>query len=199
MFTRIASAVTSGTFITLSLLWVMNHLIGIQPGVIVETRDRGMLNFHPRIEDTPVETRQPPIVTPEQLTHSEPTPPRPDQGPAIDAFGVPVPTPPTPPVRGDDDIGILSDGPLVAIMRAQPVYPIRAQEQGLEGNVLVQFDVMPDGTVTNVIVLESSHSVFERPAIEAAERFRFKARVVEGVPQATYGLRNLFTFEMETN
>ena len=83
-------------------------------------------------------------------------------------------------------------------VRVQPVYPVRAQTQGLEGHVLVQFDVMADGTVTNITVIESSHKVFERSAIEAAGRFRFKARVVDGVPQASYGLRNLFTFEMES-
>ncbi len=199
MFVRIASAVTSGTFITLALFWVMNHLIAMQPGVIVEPSPPWSFTYLPQIEDEPVVTQEPRLITPEDLTPSEPTPPRPNSAPPIGDVGVPVPPPPTPPTGEGGDIGVLGDGPLVAMMRAQPVYPIRAQEQGLEGHVLVQFDVMADGSVTNVIVIESSHSVFERAAIAAAERFRYKAQVVDGVSQATYGLRNLFTFEMESN
>ncbi len=197
MFTRFASAVTSGTFITLSLFWVMNHLIAMQPGVVVDPRERGILVYLPQLEDEPVITQEPPRVTRQELTPSEPVPPRPNPGVPVETIGVPLPTPPTPPSNRGETIGILGDGPLVAIVRVQPVYPIRAQEQGLQGHVLVQFDVMADGTVTNITVIESSHRLFERPAVEAAERFRFKARVVEGVPQASYGLRNLFTFEME--
>ena len=197
MFARIASAVISGTFITLSLFWVMNHLIAIQPGVVVEPREPWRFTFHPEIEEQPVVTQDPRRFRIEELTPSEPTPPRPNQAPPTHTTGVPVPAPPAPPTDGSGEIGVLGDGPLVAIVRVQPVYPIRAQERGLEGHVLVQFDVMPDGTVTNITVVESSHSVFERAAMDAASRFRFKARVVDGVPQASYGLRNLFTFEME--
>ena len=197
MFVRLASAVTSGTFITLSLIWVMNYLIVVQPGVVVEPREPWRFTFLPELEDEPVVTQEPRRFRVEELTPSEPTPPRPNQTPPVHTIGVPVAPPPAPPTDGNGEIGVLGDGPLVAIVRVQPVYPIRAQEQGLEGYVLVQFDVTPDGTVANITVVESSHSVFERAAIEAAGRFRFKARVVEGVPQASYGLRNLFTFEME--
>ena len=197
MFVRFVSAATSGTFITLSLFWVMNHLIAMQPGVIAEDRPRHNLGFLPELEDRPVVVEDTSIITPEDLTPSEPTPPRPNVNPGVETVGVPMPPPPPPPTGQNGVDGVLGDGPLVAMVRVQPVYPLRAQEQGLEGHVLVQFDVLPDGTVTNVSVIESSHRVFERSAIEAAGRFRFKARVVEGVPQATYGLRNLFTFEME--
>ena len=43
----------------------------------------------------------------------------------------------------------------------------------------------------------SGHRIFERAAVKAAARFRHKARLVDGVAQATYGLESRFTFEME--
>ena len=61
----------------------------------------------------------------------------------------------------------------------------------------VRFDVNADGTVSNVTVMDSSSHVFERAAIKAARKFRFKARVVDGVPQPSYGLQNRFVFKME--
>ena len=199
MFVRVASAITSGVFITLSLLWVMNSLIAMQPGVVVEPRDRWQFEIFSQIEEEPVVTQHPQRHRIEDLIHSEPTPPRQQLTVPVDGIGIPVPPPPAPPGGGEGIPGALNNQPLVAIVRVQPVYPIRARENGLEGQVLVQFDVMADGTVANVTVIESSHSVFERAAIEAAGRFRYKARVVDGVPQVTYGLRNVFTFEMEAN
>ncbi len=93
--------------------------------------------------------------------------------------------------------GLAYDGPLVAVIKPQPVYPSRATVQGLEGYVDVEFDVTAAGTVVNPRVIASSHAVFEKAALDAALRFRFRARVVDGVPQPSYGLRNRFTFRME--
>ena len=99
-------------------------------------------------------------------------------------------------VSADPVVWGAADGPLVSLIRVTPNYPGRAELDGLEGYAIVQFDVLADGSVANVSVVESSDRVFERPAIEAAKRFRFKPRVAEGVPQMTTGLRNLFRFEM---
>ena len=88
------------------------------------------------------------------------------------------------------------DGPLVALLRVEPQYPPRPLSRSLEGYVLVEFDVLADGSVANVSVVESSDRLFEKAAIRAAERFRFKPRVVDGVPLATTGIRNLFRFEI---
>ena len=91
----------------------------------------------------------------------------------------------------------MQDGSLVAIVRVEPTYPLRAEESSLEGYVTVRFDVNADGTVSNVTVVSSSHRIFEKAAIKAASKFRYKARVVDGIAQATYGLQNRFVFKME--
>jgi protein TonB len=62
---------------------------------------------------------------------------------------------------------------------------------------VVQFDVAANGVVTSAVVVESSNSVFEAAAIKAAERFKFKPRVVDGVALATYGIQNLFRFTLD--
>ena len=89
------------------------------------------------------------------------------------------------------------DGPLVNMIRVKPVYPPPAARKGLEGYVIVQFDVLADGNVANVAVLESSNRVFEASAVRATKKFRFKPRVVDGVAMASTGIQNLFRFEME--
>jgi protein TonB len=79
----------------------------------------------------------------------------------------------------------------------KPTYPPVAAARGLEGHVLVQFDVLSNGTVSNISVVESSHALFERAAIAAARSFRFKARVVDGVPLLSTGVQYQFRFELE--
>ena len=90
-----------------------------------------------------------------------------------------------------------ADNALINIINAEPDYPIAATARGLEGFVIVSFDVTELGTVENVSVVDSSHKVFEKPAIGAAYRSRYKPRTVDGVPQATRGLRKRFRFEMK--
>lgn len=197
MFARYASAISTGTCMTFALLFIMQSLITLQPGVQVETRPRHLLMPVPRIEEKPPKTIEniPPI---EKLTRTEQPPARPQRTTSQTTVGVPLPTP-VAPTNGKEipGPGLYNDGPLVALVRVSPVYPTRALSQGLEGTVLVQFDVTANGQVVNVVVVESSNSLFERPAIQAAERFKFKPRVIDGVALDSYGIRNLFRFALD--
>ena len=95
------------------------------------------------------------------------------------------------------DISPLANGALVQITTAQPVYPARALQQRLEGYVTVRFDVNAKGQTENLQVTDASHAVFERPAIRAASKLRFKPTVVDGRPQTTHGMVYRFRFELE--
>ena len=196
MFANFATAISSSTFVTLGLLYVMNALIGIQPQAIVEPAPRWTIDWV-RVPEPP----EPPDTI-EPLPSREfvqpPVPPTTAApGGEENAIGYRPPTATPPPVTKYTGPGItLGDGPLVSLVRPSPVYPARALQAGLEGWVVVQFDVMADGTVTNVSVVESSDSIFDRSARRAAAKFRFKPHVVDGVPQVTTGVRNIFRFHM---
>ena len=82
------------------------------------------------------------------------------------------------------------------MMLVQPTYPAAAEARGIEGWVDVRFDVLTDGRVVNVEVTASSHRIFENAAIRAAERFRFRAPVVNGVPQTASDIEYRFRFDM---
>jgi TonB family protein len=64
------------------------------------------------------------------------------------------------------------------------------------GWVDVCFDVMTSGQVTNIQVTGSSHGIFEKSALQAAQKFRFRAPVVDGVPQVATNVNYRFRFEM---
>jgi protein TonB len=76
-----------------------------------------------------------------------------------------------------------------------PLFPIVAIQQKQEGWALTQYNVNPDGSVTNVKVVDASpKDIFDIVAIKAASTFRY-APVVKN-PQTQIHC-NLFHFKLE--
>ncbi|WP_328716315.1 TonB family protein [Halomonas elongata] len=64
-----------------------------------------------------------------------------------------------------------------ATRRGKPTYPPRAQRRGIEGHVVVQFIIRPDGSVDpgSVEVLEANPPrVFERAARQSIVEWQFQ-------------------------
>ena len=89
------------------------------------------------------------------------------------------------------------DGGMVPVAIMQPDYPRRALQRGLEGYVIVEFTVSAIGKVVDAIVLDSSSTLFEKSALRAVARFKYKPQVVEGTAIPTPGVRYMFTFSLE--
>jgi protein TonB len=91
----------------------------------------------------------------------------------------------------------ISDGEYLPIVKVAPVYPSRALSRGLEGYVIVEFTVTRQGTVRDASVVESTSTLFERAAVDAALKFKYKPRVIDGEAVEVPGVRNKITFEIE--
>ena len=64
--------------------------------------------------------------------------------------------------------------------------------------VLIEFTVTILGTVENPVVIEAEPpGYFERAALNAARKFKYKPKVVNGEPIPVSGVRNLITFVLE--
>ncbi|MGI9236357.1 MAG: energy transducer TonB [Woeseiaceae bacterium] len=195
MIARAFSSATGAMVVTAGLLLVMQILIATGQHVIGEPRVRHDLRPTKVRNDEEIVTRElpparptKPVVPPRTVIDG----PEPQSG-----HGVRVPAPP-PPGNPTTTLGInYGDGPLFNIFMVSPTYPTAALSRGLEGSVLVQYDVTTEGQVANVVVLESTHSIFEKVAIAAAYRFKYKPRTVDGVAYESHGLKNLFRFELE--
>ena len=196
MFARYSSAIVTGSATTFFLFFVMQSLIALQPGAAGATRIKHSLGIAKVRDERPVDIDDFSHL-PEPVTELPETPRWSTEDPGTTSpIGLPPVKAPTPIDAIDGTSFRMTDGPLVAIVRVQPVYPTQPLSRGLEGWVLVEFDVRPDGSVSNAFVVQSSHRSFERSALDAVQKFRYKARVVGGIPQATTGLQNLFRFEI---
>ena len=91
----------------------------------------------------------------------------------------------------------LMDGDMYPISRVVPTYPMRAVTMNLEGYVVVEFTVTRTGSVTDIVVVESSHSVFNRSAIQAISKFKYRPRIVNGEPVPVSGVQYKLTFKFD--
>jgi len=91
-----------------------------------------------------------------------------------------------------------TDGEYLPIVKVAPMYPARAQSQGIEGWVLVKFTVTEAGTVTDPVVLEAQPpGVFDEAAKKAVQKFKYKPRVQDGKPIAVPNVQHLIRFELD--
>ncbi|XOV90263.1 MAG: TonB family protein [Pseudomonadota bacterium] len=84
----------------------------------------------------------------------------------------------------------------ILIGTVEPNYPVDAVEQMENGWVVVEFTVNEEGFVRDPVVAETTSTLFNAAAIEAASRFRFAPRFQDGKPIATPGVRNKISFHI---
>ena len=94
--------------------------------------------------------------------------------------------------------GGAGDGEYLPIVKVAPQYPRRAAQKGIEGYVVVEFTVSKLGTVKDVRVIEANPAnIFNRAAISAAKKFKYKPKITDGVASDVTGVRNIIRFELD--
>ena len=92
--------------------------------------------------------------------------------------------------------GYGGDGDYLPIVKVAPKYPSRAASRGLEGYCTVEYTVTTNGETKDVKVVDCPDRVFESASIRAAEKFKYKPKVIDGEAIEVPGVRNKFTFEL---
>ena len=75
-----------------------------------------------------------------------------------------------------------AEGDVIPVVVIRPMYPREAAISGIEGWVKVEFTITPVGTVTDPRVIDADPKrIFNREAVRAILKWKFKPRVVDGV------------------
>ena len=62
----------------------------------------------------------------------------------------------------------------------------------------VEYTVTTTGATRNPVAVDCQpQGVFERASVKAAEKFKYKPRVIDGEPAEVAGVRNKFIYELE--
>jgi periplasmic protein TonB len=192
---RLAAAALGGVVVTLLLFLLMHVLVGGREGFERDAEAGRIVEFVRVRPEEAVRTR-------ERQTPREPPPPAaPPPPPALQAEArqqvarqpLDIETPEIPigftggpavaTAWQPGDVG--SDGDVIPIVRIEPQYPRDALLRNIEGWVQLRFTINPDGSVADPTVIAAEPPrIFNREAVRAILRWKFRPRIVDGQPVA---------------
>ena len=200
MTTRYLIGVVAGAVVTFVLFLLMQALIKSDKSPFSDGAAGKILEFVRLQEDQDLITKQRKPKPPPPPDEPPPNLPKPTFDSTV-SMGVDIGA-----VQVDVDIdmsgtgGFSADGEYLPIVKVQPIYPRRAQTRGIEGFVMLEFVVTATGAVRDPVVLEAKPpGIFDRAAVNAALKFKYKPKVVNGEPIEVAGVRNLIKFELQDN
>ena len=201
MIGRLVIAIIGAIAVTFGLLFTMQLLIATGRSADEDQVKGRIVDFVRVKRDENVETKKPKPKKPPPPEAPPPDAPK----PKLDNVTADSGTINIAPVDVNADVNINAafgfsavDGDYLPIVKVAPVYPRRAADRGIEGYVILEFTVTKTGTVQNPVVVEADPpNYFERAAIQAAQKFKYKPRVVDGVAIDTPGVQNIIRFELE--
>lgn len=190
---RVLIAAILAVAVTFGLFLFMHQLISSGPG------DRGELEAIAGIHFGPVEIPDD-VTTKSRRIPKKPPPPknpppppkmqiaRTDQ-PVQDMPQIDVPNLDVPLVGGEgmflgnfQQVDQTAEGDIIPVVVIRPMYPREAALGGIEGWVKVEFTITAIGTVQDPQVIDADPPrIFNREAIRAILKWKFKPRVVDGV------------------
>ena len=193
---RFVASTTIGVLVALLLFWLMDTLISGSDRLERNRDEAVRLDFIKVDQDEleQVKKREPP---PEPEPPKEPPPPpkmtvdNPDQ-PRQDMPDIEMPridlglTAGSGPYLGNWSAGDPgAEGDVIPIVRIEPQFPREALLKGIGGWVEVEFTIEPDGSVSDPKIIDSQPPrIFDRNALRAIYKWKFKPRIVDGKPVA---------------
>lgn len=200
---RVITGIVFGLAITSALFWVMPYMIETTDRQLDESDSTMLVDF--------VRLRREETVHRRELKPRKPPPPQ-----------SPPPLPSTPQLESltpnaetiaisatpaETDIEIsgagfslgVGEGDYLPIVKVAPIYPQRALLRGIEGYCVVQYTVTRQGKIRDPFVIEDrcTHSMFHGPSLQAALKFKYKPRVINGQAIDVRGVQNKFTYVIE--
>lgn len=187
------SAVFVGSaLLTLVIFYLMQALIAVGD---VELKDKGIRIADVTMPERDLELLQDIERPEEEEPPPETMPPEFDMTPPADLDNV-APRPKFD-FKGKR-AGVFADGSYVPIFKVPPLYPRRAQERGIEGCVMLKFIVTKVGSVRNPVIEWSTPSgIFDRAAMRAAMKFKYKPQIRDGEAIEVKDVYNIIIFKIE--
>ncbi|MFC1740530.1 energy transducer TonB [Pseudomonadota bacterium] len=198
---RMAFGIILGLVITAGLFWFMQYLIATADRELNEGASGHLIDFVRLKRDESIQRRQlkpkkppPPDAPPPQ----PPTPQLDNLNPNAEKIAIsaaPVETDIE--MSGGFSLGV-GEGDYLPIVKVAPIYPQRALSRSVEGFCVVQYTVTKQGTIRDPFVVEDqcSSTLFHRASVQAAMKFKYKPRVIDGQAVEVPGVQNKFTYEI---
>ena len=191
-FVRSSTSIIPSVVITFFLFIGMHFLVNSSKNAKPDDKDQISIDFSPvklddevnqkqrRIPKKPPPPKEPPpppkmnVQQNQSVTNNMPTP----NIPSLD-LGVGGDGPYIGPMGSGVDMN--QEGGIIPVVTIAPMYPRKALIAKIEGWVDIEFTITEIGTVVNPRVVDSQpNRIFDREALKAILRYKFKPKVVDG-------------------
>ncbi|MEI8704583.1 energy transducer TonB [Pseudoalteromonas sp. B62] len=200
VFIKTSTAVIGGAAMTFAAFAFMQYLISGEQRAPVKPRGDIIVEIFQAPEDSKVRHIQ-------KIQPPPPMPKVPPKAPPLDTSADPVLaisdfTPVTIDDFGDDINNTINrpTGDATPIVRINPKYPTTAARDGIEGWVQLSFSISPTGEVIDPVVINAEPKrTFDREAIRAIKRWKYRPKVIEGVAQLQTGQTVQLDFKLDNS
>jgi protein TonB len=200
---RVIAGIVGGLAITAALFWVMPYLIETTDRQLDKAGSTYLVDFVRLRRDETIHRRE---LKPRKPLPPQSPPPLPST-PQFESLNPNVETIAISATPAETDIELsgagfslgVGDGDYLPIVKVAPIYPQRALLRGIEGYCVVQYMVTRQGTIRDPFVIEDqcTNSMFHRPSLQAALKFKYKPRVIDGQAVEVPSVLNKFTYVIE--
>lgn len=204
---RYSFSIVLGSFITLSLFYLMSQLIFQENQIKKDQDESHSIQFlmNKTIEDLELRSRR----MPKKPKDPNPEPAKPKIKISTQVEKKPLLLKSSLPKlnlskdflnKGEGMMNIASseNSDVVPLVRIEPSYPRKAAIRGIEGFVILQFDISLLGTTDNISVIQASPpQIFNSKAIQALKRWRYKPKTINGKSQIQKNLKIQLDFKLE--
>ena len=187
---RFAISTALGVIVSILLFFVMQSLVAGVDSSRPEITDTSMVDFIRVRRDEQTRTKQREVPKKPEKPQKPPPPQlevaQQEQRPQTPQLDINMP-------RLDIPFGVgsgpylggfnanMTDGDVIPIVQIEPQWPREALIEGIEGVVNIEFTINEDGTVSDPRVISAQPPrVFNRSALRAILRWKFKPRIIDG-------------------
>ncbi|MBB1451283.1 MULTISPECIES: energy transducer TonB [Pseudoalteromonas] len=200
VFIKTSTAVIGGAAMTFAAFAFMQYLISGEQRAPVKPGGDIIVEIFQAPEDSKVRHIQ-------KIQPPPPMPKVPQKAPPLNTSADPVlAISDLTPVTIDDFGGDINNtinrptGDATPIVRINPKYPTTAARDGIEGWVQLSFSISPTGEVIDPVVINAEPKrTFDREAIRAIKRWKYRPKVIEGVAQLQTGQTVQLDFKLDNS
>jgi len=198
VFIKTSTAVIGGAAMTFVAFAFMQYLISGEQRAPVKPGGDIIVEIFQAPEDSKLRHIQ-------KIQPPPPMPKVPQKAPPLDTSADPVlAISDFTPITIDDFGGDINNtinrptGDATPIVRINPKYPTTAARDGIEGWVQLSFSISPTGEVIDPVVINAEPKrTFDREAIRAIKRWKYRPKVIEGVAQLQTGQTVQLDFKLQ--
>ncbi|MBT3755096.1 MAG: energy transducer TonB [Candidatus Cloacimonetes bacterium] len=89
-------------------------------------------------------------------------------------------------ISSNDKLLIQPESEVFTIKRIPPNYPESAEESKIEGEVFLKVEILANGTVGKILIIQSLADAFDKEAVEAVKQWKFSPLKKDGKPVACW-------------